>query len=102
MTKNDTLISKENNVVSTDRQSLVSSSDQQTQHYDTDVEDTVYVVHPNGDTYSECYEVTYEFNPEFQHFLDTKTDQFYFPENESITNYYLTEMPFFFSRSIFN
>jgi len=88
MTKNDTLISKENNVLSTDRQSLVSSSDQQTQHYDTDIEDTLYVVHPNGDTYSECYEVTYEFNPEFQHFLDTKTDQYYFPENESITNYY--------------
>lgn len=35
-----------------------------------DLEGRIYIVHPNGDTYSECYEVTYEFDPEFQRFID--------------------------------
>ena len=46
-------------------------------------DETVYIVHPNGDTYSECYEVTYQFDPEFQQYLDRKSNKTVsFPESK--------------------
>ncbi|CAF1001319.1 unnamed protein product [Adineta ricciae] len=47
-------------------------------------DETVYVVHPNGDTYSECYEVTYQFDPDFQQYLDRKSKTVSFPENHDL------------------
>ncbi|CAF1194382.1 unnamed protein product [Adineta ricciae] len=47
-------------------------------------DETVYVVHPNGDAYSECYEVTYQFDPEFQQYLDHKSKTVSFPENQDL------------------
>ncbi len=35
-----------------------------------EIDEGLYVVHSNEDTYSECYEVTYEYDPEYQHFID--------------------------------
>ena len=72
-------ISRENNALPIDR-----PSSEQTRQYDDNNEDAVYIVHPNGDTYSECYEVSYQFDPEFQHFLDNKKEQLYLPEIEGI------------------
>jgi hypothetical protein len=50
------------------------------QHYDDNFEESVYVVHPNGDTYSESYEITYELDPEYQRFLEHNKEQIYLPE----------------------
>ena len=44
-----------------------------------DLEGRIYIVHPNGDTYSECYEITYEFDPEFQRFIDQHKEQIDLP-----------------------
>ncbi len=40
-----------------------------------DIEEGLYVVHSNDDTYSECYEVTYEFDPEYQNFIDNEKEE---------------------------
>jgi hypothetical protein len=48
-----------------------------------DLERELDIVHPNDDTYSECYEVTYEFDPEFQHFINDNNEKIYLPEVQS-------------------
>ncbi|CAF0789544.1 unnamed protein product [Adineta steineri] len=81
----DTFISKDNLDSSTDMQSSIPS-------HDDNIDETVYVVHPNGDTYSECYEVTYEFDPEFQQFLNKQNYlteiENQFTEYQGLTNNY--------------
>lgn len=42
---------------------------------DDNIEEGLYVVHPNGDTYSECYEITYEIDPDYH-----EKEQMYLPE----------------------
>ncbi|UJR16264.1 hypothetical protein I4U23_003171 [Adineta vaga] len=61
---------------------------------DQNIDETVYVVHPNGDTYSECYEVTYQFDPEFQQYLDHKSEETYLSENPNST---VTRLPVSFN-----
>jgi hypothetical protein len=54
-------------------------------HIDNEnIEQSLYVIHPNEDTYSECYEVTYEFDPEYQHFIDNEKEQISLPEIQGI------------------
>jgi hypothetical protein len=57
---------------------------------DDDLEGRLYIVHPNGDTYSECYEVTYEFDPEFQHFIKNEKEQIYLPAIQGIQQFKTT------------
>lgn len=52
-----------------------------TGHRDNDdLKGEVFIVNPNDDTYSECYEVAYEFDPEFQRYKE----QIYLPEVQGI------------------
>lgn len=44
-----------------------------------DSEGRIYIVDSDGDTYSECYEVTYEFDPEFQRFIDQHKERIDLP-----------------------
>ena len=60
------LLSEENVDSITDSQSLVPIDNDQTHYYDDNIEEQLYVVHPNGDTFSECYEVTYELDPQYR------------------------------------
>lgn len=59
---------------------LIPDQKDHTEEDDEDLEGRIYVVHPNGDTYSECYEVTYEFDPEFQRFIDQNKERIDLPE----------------------
>ena len=45
-----------------------------------DVDGEAYILHPDDDNFSECYEVTYEFDPNFQHYKE----QIYLPPIPSI------------------
>jgi hypothetical protein len=72
------LLSEENIDSASDSQSLVPVDYSQTQHYDDNIEERVYVVHPNGETFSECYEITYELDPQY------RNEQIYLSEIQSI------------------
>ncbi|CAF4681055.1 unnamed protein product, partial [Rotaria magnacalcarata] len=47
-----------------DIKSSIHIDNEQIEDNNSNIEERLYIVHPNGDTFSECYEVTYEFDPE--------------------------------------
>ena len=57
-----------------DIQFLVSRDNEEAEDKDNISDERIYVVHPNGDTYSECYEVTYKFDPAYPHFLTNQNE----------------------------
>jgi len=59
------------NEISEDISSFIKTSDQNIDN----IEEEVYVVQSNDDTYSECYEVTYEFDSEYQNFINHEKEQ---------------------------
>lgn len=74
--QSNTSISKEKNDSTTGVEILININNTQTQDYNENIEDRIHVVHPNGDTYSEYYEVTYELDPECQNIIhDEKSIQ---------------------------
>ncbi|CAF1052951.1 unnamed protein product [Rotaria sordida] len=79
----NTFISKEKIYSTTDDvQSLVHKDSEQIHDNDNNIEERLYVVHPNGDTYSECYEVTYEFDPEYRNRFNNEQQQIHLPTIE--------------------
>lgn len=71
ITQLDSFISKEN----VDIKSPSHKDDETLEDNDSDIEERLYVVHPNGDTYSECYEITYELGPEYKKYSNKEQEQ---------------------------
>ncbi|CAF0839764.1 unnamed protein product [Rotaria sp. Silwood1] len=91
----NTLIPKEKNDLTADHvQSLVHKDSEQIQDHDDKIEERLYIVHPNGDMYSECYEVTYELDPEYQNRLNNEQEQIHLPKVEDQSSVKVNLDPF--------
>ncbi|CAF2635319.1 unnamed protein product [Rotaria sp. Silwood2] len=75
-------------------QSSVQKDNEQIQDKDDNIEDRLYIVHPNGDTFSECYEVTYEFDPEYQNNFSNEEEQMLHSEMEDQSSIKIDLDPF--------